>query len=227
MKKILSDYIEAGKGKDLLLFHGISVSPKSYWGAINNLSKDYHIIAPYLTSFKELDKIENEAYSLFKEKGMKKAVVVGHSSGGIIAYNFALKHQDEVSALVLIDSAGAGVRGNIFYLFSQCIKPGFNVLLNNKKVFSRVAKDFLNGFTKPIKLSRSAKFVSNYLIEKSKFNFPVLILYGANDTLTPISHGEKLSLLISDSKLEVVPGDHFWFEENPSLLSEKLKRFLK
>lgn len=224
--KFIKDYLEVGRGKDLLFFHGISASPRFYWDTINNMSKDFRTLAPYVTEFNDLDRLGEESYDLFKEKNMKKAIIVGHSAGGILAYDFALRHPDDVSALVLIDSAGAGVRGSILYLFLMCLKPGFNILLNNKKSFLRIAKSFLNGFMKPIKLSRSAKFVSNYVIEKKEFKFPVLILYGADDTLTPVSHGKKLNALLPGSKLEVVSGDHLWLEENPGLLLSKLKRFL-
>ena len=61
---------------------------------------------------------ENDLLKLIDANGIDRAVLVGSSSGGSMAVNFALSHPDRVSALVLV---GAVVEGLGFCLCSRLV----------------------------------------------------------------------------------------------------------
>ena len=52
-----------------------------------------------------MEQLADDAASLATSLGSQKVVVFGHSYGGFIAQEFALRHPDKVGALVLCDTA--------------------------------------------------------------------------------------------------------------------------
>ena len=55
-----------------------------------------------------------------------------------------------------------------------------------------------------------------------------LLIWGTNDTATPLSDGEKMEKLIPDAGLVKVQGaGHYSFLEAPELVSRVVKSFLK
>ena len=60
-----------------------------------------------------------------------------------------------------------------------------------------------------------------------KIKVPVLLIWGENDTATPLSDGQLMEKLIPGSGLAVVKGgSHFPFVENPSQFSAILSAFM-
>lgn len=108
-------YIEAGDPKNdtLLLVHGNFSSGAHYYRAINNLSPEFHIIAPDMRGFG--DSTYNNRISTLKELGddlillldelkIEKAFVLGWSLGGGVVMEMAAHHPKRVEKLVLVAS---------------------------------------------------------------------------------------------------------------------------
>jgi pimeloyl-ACP methyl ester carboxylesterase len=221
------DYIEKGEGQDLLFFHGIAVNPGSYKDTIDALARSFHVVAPHIKAFRKVEENEKRVSLLTQSLNMKKIIAVGHSAGGITAYNFVLNHPEEVVALILIDSAGAGLKHPVPTLLKRCIKPALELRSKNKDALTRIVKASAVTMLNPIEAYRNANFVSGYSFKKLKLKVPVLILYGKNDSLLPLTNAHKIHELILDSKLELVNGDHNWLMITPTLLLDKIKEFIK
>ncbi|ODQ66766.1 alpha/beta-hydrolase [Nadsonia fulvescens var. elongata DSM 6958] len=54
----------------------------------------------------------NHLYNYTQARKMKKFVLIGHSMGGYLAFNYALRHADQVEKLILVSPVGVE-RGNI------------------------------------------------------------------------------------------------------------------
>lgn len=109
-------YIERGSGSPVVLVHG-SVSDYREWsGQIRILARHYHVIAysrryhwPNLPAGNDPDaSTETQADDLaaiIKAMGIGPAHIVGHSFGGAVALNLALRHPELVRTLVLAEPA--------------------------------------------------------------------------------------------------------------------------
>ena len=107
----------APKGKTAVLLHGKNFCSATWEQTIRALAgAGYRVIAPDQIGFCKSTKPERYQYSfqalaenthaLLASLGIKRAVVVGHSTGGMLAARYALMYPDEASALVLVDPIG-------------------------------------------------------------------------------------------------------------------------
>jgi pimeloyl-ACP methyl ester carboxylesterase len=105
-----------GNGKTVVLLHGKNF-PASYWrDTISFLTKHgFRVVAPDQIGFGKSSKADlhysfhqlaNNTKNLLEHLGIEKAVIVGHSMGGMLATRFALMYPGTTSQLVLVDPIG-------------------------------------------------------------------------------------------------------------------------
>lgn len=143
--------------------------------------------------------------------GQEKVVLIGHSNGGRIALNFAIKHPEKISKLVLIDSAGI-FHNEIFLrtkriLFGSLAKVGTRIV-NSKKLrdflyFLAREKDYKNA-SGNIKKTMVNLIESDIALEIDRISVPTIIVWGQDDKITPVSDGKILSERIVNSKLYII-----------------------
>ena len=108
---------EAPIGKTILLLHGKNFCAATWEDQIKALSaRGYRVIAPDQIGFCKSSKPERYQYSfqqlaanthaLLVSLGIQSAIVVGHSTGGMLAARYALMYPNEVAALVLANPIG-------------------------------------------------------------------------------------------------------------------------
>jgi pimeloyl-ACP methyl ester carboxylesterase len=109
---------ELGKGKPIVLLHGLGASSYTWRHILPELAKTNHVIAIDLKGFGKSDKPLDEHYSIFdqaqlianylREKDLRGVVLIGHSFGGGVALATAISDVDtkskRIERLVLIDS---------------------------------------------------------------------------------------------------------------------------
>lgn len=111
-------YIEEGKGDKIILgCHGNYSSCQGMYYLIEQFAKDYKVIIPDNRGFgdsswnKKISTVEDFAHDIVlfcKAKGIKKAIVVGHSFGGGTAMEIAIQAPEMVEKLVLIAPTSVG-----------------------------------------------------------------------------------------------------------------------
>ena len=150
-----------------------------------------------------------------KEKLKKdpKIVLVGHSNGGRIAIAYAAENPDKLSKLVLVDSAGIfhnefpiRIKRTVFRKLSGIGKK-IDFLKNFRWILYKFARE--HDYEKA---GSNMRETMKNLIYKDltplmrKIKIPTLILWGENDTITPLSDGKLMTNLIKGAKLFVVRG---------------------
>lgn len=104
-------------GGAAVLLHGKNFCGATWEGTIRALSSaGYRVIAPDQIGFCKSSKPERYQYSfqqlaanthaLIASLGVKNPVLIGHSTGGMIASRYALTYPNEVKALVLVNPIG-------------------------------------------------------------------------------------------------------------------------
>ncbi|MDP1026883.1 alpha/beta hydrolase [Sphingomonas sp. KR1UV-12] len=104
-------------GATVVLLHGKNFCAATWGDTAQGLAAaGYRVIAPDQIGFCKSSKPAGYQYSfhtmatltgaLLDMAGVKKVILVGHSTGGILAARFALLHPDRVSQLVLVNPLG-------------------------------------------------------------------------------------------------------------------------
>lgn len=171
--------------------------------------------------------------------GLGQFVLAGNSMGGGIAIRYALDHPGRVSALVLVDAAGAPViqqpRGNIG--FKLAAMPGINLVARQvtprwmveKSLRQTVSNQAIVNAAMIDRYWELLRYPGNRAATMQRFalprvpysrqqfaslKLPVLVMWGERDGLIPLSSGKLMASLIPGAALIVYPGiGHIPMEE--------------
>ena len=111
-------YLVAGKGEPVILLHGFAQTSRMWRPLMVELAKTRMIIAPDLRGFGGSSKPVNgydkktmaqDIHALSSSLGIKRASVVGHDIGLMVAYAYAAQYPAEVDRIVLMDAFLPGV----------------------------------------------------------------------------------------------------------------------
>ncbi len=110
-------FVRQGHGPALLLIHGIGDSSDTWQPILDELARDYTVIAPDLLGHGRSDKpradysvagYANAMRDLLAILDVERATVVGHSLGGGVAMQFAYQYPERCERLVLVSTGGVG-----------------------------------------------------------------------------------------------------------------------
>jgi pimeloyl-ACP methyl ester carboxylesterase len=111
-------YLMAGKGDPVILLHGYAQNSHMWRPLIPQLAKTHTVIAPDLRGFGQSSKpsdgyykktMAQDIHALAASLGIRRAAVVGHDIGLMVAYAYAAQYPAEVERIVLMDAFLPGV----------------------------------------------------------------------------------------------------------------------
>lgn len=241
------NYTVGGDGPDMILMHGWGCSSATL-ASIYEIARENHRVYNFdFPGFGDSDEPREvwgvERYTDFLEKfvaalGIKKPILLGHSFGGRVGILYSARHSFGVSKLVLVDAAGVKPRRSLgYYLKVYSYKAGkrfWQLVLGNEKAAKRIEKmrekrgssDYNN--STPMMRAILSKVVNEDLCSVAPaIKAPTLLIWGENDTATPLSDARKLEKLIPDSGLVSFPGcGHYSFLDNPYMFGAVLRSFI-
>ncbi|XVN42773.1 MAG: alpha/beta fold hydrolase [Candidatus Rickettsia vulgarisii] len=118
-------YQKFGSGKPMIIVHGGPGLDQSYLlPQMLELAKDHELIfydqrgssgnsleASLNPKYVSLDQFSEDLEKLRLGLGLTKFTLVGHSWGGLLSMNYAIKHPENVSSLILLNLVPADYRG--------------------------------------------------------------------------------------------------------------------
>jgi len=146
-----------------------------------------------------------------KLKTESRPILIGHSNGGRIAMSYIQKHPGRIAQLILIDSAGVAnnetrtlIKLKILKFLAKVGKI-FIIVPPVRKLFYKLigARDYLNA-PPNMRATMQNMLHADQSIKFSDIKLPVTIIWGRDDTITPLSNARKIQAGISGSKLEIV-----------------------
>jgi len=111
-------YLTVGKGEPVLLLHGYAQTSRMWLPLMRELARTNLVIAPDLRGFGGSARPEGgydkktmaqDVHKLAQALGVKRASVVGHDIGLMVAYAYAAQYPGEVDRVVLMDAFLPGV----------------------------------------------------------------------------------------------------------------------
>ena len=239
-----TECIDKGKGKVILLVHGLFGALSNWKTVINELSKNYRVIVPRLPitevdpSKASISGLSEFIRNFISLKKLKNISIIGNSLGGHLALDYVINYQKNVSNLILTGSSGLfensfggsfPKRGDYNYINERVNYTFFNPKILYKKYIQEIY-DTLNNNDKClniIKLARSAQR-NNMSKLLHKITSPTLLVWGLNDTITPPSVAHEFNRLIKNSKIKFIDNCcHAPMMEHPKLFNKYIVDFLK
>lgn len=248
IQDINTNYIVKGEGKSILLLHGWASKLDFFGPIIENLSRSNKVYAIDLPGFggtdepKEPWNVDNYVdfvIEFIEKMNIQELSLLGHSFGGRVIIKLVNREnlKFKVDKLVLVDSAGikpqlkkkATMKTRIYKFLKIFVGNKFvlkifpNALNNLKKKFG--SADYRNAT--PIMRDTLVKTVNEDLTDLlPNIKQSTLLIWGENDTATPLEDAKKMESLIKDSGLVTIKGaGHFSFAEQPALVNRVLESF--
>lgn len=168
--------------------------------------------------------------------GLCRSIIVGHSMGGAIALNLALRHQSQVTGLVLI-ATGARLRVSPALLDTLRENPArVAELLASYAYGPDALPEVIESGRHQIAATDPLTLLGDFLAcdafderaDLSRIVTPALVLCGTNDLMTPLKYSTYLSERISGSTLQAVEGaGHMVMLERPDTVTQAIDKFLR
>ncbi len=235
-----------GEGRPLILMHGWGcdhTTVRSIAATAAQTHTVYNMDFPGFGGSQEPAEVWGvELYTrliedLVRKEGLERPVLIGHSFGGRVSILYASRN--EVDKVVLVDAAGIKPKRSLkYYLKVYSFKAGkrfWELLLGKEKAQERVdrmrakrgSSDY--AWASPMMRRILSKVVNEDLTDRLPLiSAPTLLIWGENDTATPIADAKKMSRLIPGSGLVSFPGcGHYSFLDNPIQFRAVLSSFLK
>jgi 3-oxoadipate enol-lactonase len=240
-------YESEGKGRTLILIHGAG-GMSSYWvNQLTELSKKLRVIAIDLPGHGKSERMKQkptiERYvkhvaGFMKQIKLEKAVIAGHSMGGMVVQQLVLEHPKLVEKLIIIDSSAKFQnQGNLpDRIRDNPVEAGLELLnrllspktlaegnLSSLMKYFRVDADFDLSILADDFDALSGIDLSGKLRE---LKVPTLIVAGVDDMLA--SSSLLLHENIKGSKLEMIPeAGHMPMLEQPEKFNKIILEFLR
>lgn len=168
--------------------------------------------------------------------GLDRPVLVGHSFGGRVA--IILASRMPVDKVILVDAAGIKPRRTFTYYYKvytfKAAKMAMKLIYGadgaQKRIDSMRAK---RGSSDYASASPRMRAIMSRVVNEDltrllpSVTAPTLLVWGENDTATPLADAKKMNSLLPDSGLVSFPGcGHYSFLDNPAQFAAVLKSFL-
>ncbi|MFC1926759.1 alpha/beta fold hydrolase [Chloroflexota bacterium] len=195
-------YLKAGNGPPVVLLHGGASDSRDWLGIMAALNPSYTIYAPDLAGYGLSDRDDNGYYlsdfieftmEFIRTLGLDSHILVGHSIGGRVGLEIALRHPEMVSKLVLIDTVGF-CKLSFLGGFLGAVAWGVRNLLRRPQPYPRFLKQ------------KGEDRNWRCLDELPSLNVPTLIVWNSRDPYYPVSGALKAKELIPEARLEIFQG---------------------
>ena len=251
-------YLEAGRGAPVILLHGSGGDGARWMPTIQGLAPNFRVIAPDQIGWGASDKpmtiyhggVFAEFLARFmKEIGVPKAALIGQSMGAGVALQMAVKYPQMVERMVLVNGGGFTSPNDP----SRASAPDWHArqianagtlaesreylekmyydhsLISDELVEQNLILGLHSAYTAESVQTANARGLGLLTEEEVRsIKLPTLLVWGANDKLSPPANADKLNAAISGSRNVLIDkAGHYPFIEHPDQFNAAVREFLK
>ena len=241
------NYTDEGSGECILMLHGWGSSALAYRGIISAFSKRFRCVALDFPGCGESDTMKTpwtlDDYTDFVKKfidtlKLDNPIMIGHSHGGRVVLKMCADGTVSPSKIILLSAAGLipkkSLKGKIksreFKLIKRLVSliPAENA---REKLLNKARNKFGSAdyLAAPPVLRQTLVNLVNTDIREVLPNIKssTLLIWGENDTATPLCDAKTIESLISDCGLCVIENSGHWaFVEQPLRVHAIIRSFL-
>jgi pimeloyl-ACP methyl ester carboxylesterase len=238
-------YTVQGEGAPIILMHGWGCNLTTLQSvekvAMEN-HKVYNVDFPGFGESHEPSQVWGvEEYTqlieqFVKAENIENPILLGHSFGGRVGILYSSRNK--VNKLILVDAAGVKPRRSLKYYFKvytyKLGKKLMPLIYGKERAQQRIdamrakrgSSDYNNA--SPMMRAILSKVVNEDLKDKMPLiKAPTLLIWGENDTATPLRDANIMRKLIPNAGLVSFPGcGHYSFLDNPFQFAAVLRSFL-
>ena len=174
-------------------------------------------------------------YSLWKTLGVRPAVLMGHSMGGAIALDLALRHPEMVDGLILTCTAATfNIPDERVETWAQVMKGRQPQPFTKDSCSSQTPQDIVQqGWMEQIKTDPRVRHFDLVACQQvdlrprlGEIKTPTLVLAGQDDSATPVAQSEELRDQIPGAQLSVIEAAGHWLPlEQPQAACDAIQAF--
>ncbi|HJQ18337.1 MAG TPA: alpha/beta hydrolase [Allosphingosinicella sp.] len=233
-----------GEGAPLVFMHGAGTSLGREF--VRPWAEKRRVIFPYHPNFgesgddnsiQEVSDYVLHYLDLFDALGLETFDLVGHSLGGWLAAEFAIRHPERLNRLVLVSPAGLvvpEVESPDYFMIHENDMPGYLMMDPSRLAPYLPAAPDVDFLTLSYReTTATARVVWDHPSGNRKLGrwlhrikVPTLLLWGEHDRLQPTAKAAAWQAALPNAELKLVPNaGHLVFEEQPDSL-DIVSRFL-
>ena len=225
MSDIHLHYTRQGSGPPLLLLHGNGEDGGYFVRQTEYFSRHYTVYAldtrghgrsPRGAGPFTMARFAQDLLDFMDEQKLERAHLLGFSDGGNIALTFALAHQERIRRLGLngANLSPAGVKAHV----QIPIVLGWRIasLFARRNPQARQNAEILGLMVNEPRIPPEAL---------KELRLPVLVIAGTRDMIRE-AHTRMIAGALPDSRLVLIPGDHFIAARNPEAFNQAVEAFL-
>ncbi|RDK02343.1 alpha/beta fold hydrolase [Paraburkholderia lacunae] len=257
-------YVDEGSGDTIVMIHGFASSLHTWNRVADELRRTHRVIrldlppfgvtGPLRSTSGAIETMNLPTYRRFFDTfmqalGISRATLIGNSLGGLISWDYAVRHRDAVERLVLIDSAGFPMKLPIYiglfnsapvrisspwWLPEAIIKSAVrNVYGDPRRLDAVTLRRYIEFFHGEGTRAAIGKMVPTLDFKDvntdvlKTLDVPSLVMWGAKDRWIPTAHAAEFASRIPRAKSVIYPGlGHIPMEEAPERVMVDLRAFL-
>ncbi len=240
-------YTDEGQGEPILFLHGWGSSVDAFARMVIPLKEKFRCIRVDLPGFGKSEPLReaftledycNFVKSFIKALNLENPIMFGHSNGGRITLKMCSEGRVSPKKIVLFGSAGlrskksmkSRVRTRTFKIIKGALT--LPIVRNYSADALEAARNHFGSAdyrsATPVMRQTLVNLVNVDLREQlHNIKASTLLIWGENDTETPLAHAKIMEQLIPDCGLCVLEGgSHFAFVEQPARVDSILDCFL-
>jgi len=177
-------------------------------------------------------------HEYLRNKGYKDVVLVGHSLGGGIVLDYALKYPQDLKGIITV---GSGARLRVLPALLEAIRDRLDDTqgwLNELVVplYATIDESMRDMMLPKLAAIGPAAQLNDFLCcdkfdimeQVSLIKVPTLAIVGDNDTMTPVKYSQYLVKNMPDCKMTLIAGaTHLAFLEKPDEVNRAIQKFLE
>ena len=226
-------YASTGRGKPLLLIHGLAGSWRWWQRNIAVLREHYTLYLIDLPGFGSirshgrrfaLQRAPEWVRSLIHALELDRPVLIGHSMGGAIALAFAARWPEEIDGAILAAPAVDLPHKNVLSSLVSLLTAAGRVQL---RFYPTLVWDAMR--TGPVMVLRTARTLisMDLTADLRQVRTPILLIWGRRDVLVPVTIGQMLRNAVPTSTLLVIENaGHVVMFDQPAEFNATVLRFL-
>ncbi len=241
-------YKQTGEGRPVVMLHGWGTSLDLFEDLQNSLSAHFQVTSLDFPGFGQSDEPPEAwdvgRYTDFFEQFLAKLdinnpILIGHSFGGRISIKYADRHQNNVHKIILIGSAGVKPKRKADYYVKvytyKTLKKVLSLPILNRYKDEIIAKyrgkagssDYQNA-SRVMQQTLSKVVNEDLQHHMPNIKAPTLLIWGANDTATPVQDAKMMEKLIPNAGLALIENaGHYVFLEQKRRVAVIVDTFLE